>query len=200
MIDKGVNTASLLFTVAEQATNTLTQTTIDITDEFNSGEWIQVVGTIDLGLDTVRLFATGEDGFQAQANPVSTSATSWQSGFPFPTTGLGGIDGTLAFGDPFGPPAVLDAYQGEIAAYRFYETVLTASDVADNYHAVAGRAQVQTVTSANGVDVSINADGTFTYDPGATFDDLQVGGSATCLLYTSPSPRDATLSRMPSSA
>ena len=26
------------------------------------------------------------------------------------------------------------------------------------------------------------------------------GGSITCLLYTSPSPRDATLSRMPSSA
>ena len=27
-----------------------------------------------------------------------------------------------------------------------------------------------------------------------------MGGSYTCLLYTSPSPRDATLSRMPSSA
>ena len=26
------------------------------------------------------------------------------------------------------------------------------------------------------------------------------GGSTSCLLYTSPSPRDATLSRMPSSA
>ena len=31
-----------------------------------------------------------------------------------------------------------------------------------------------------------------------TFDDLDISGS--CLLYTSPSPRDATLSRMPSSA
>ena len=30
--------------------------------------------------------------------------------------------------------------------------------------------------------------------------DLDVSESATCLLYTSPSPRDATLSRMPSSA
>ena len=27
-----------------------------------------------------------------------------------------------------------------------------------------------------------------------------IGGAMTCLLYTSPSPRDATLSRMPSSA
>ena len=29
---------------------------------------------------------------------------------------------------------------------------------------------------------------------------LGIGGSSSCLLYTSPSPRDATLSRMPSSA
>ena len=29
---------------------------------------------------------------------------------------------------------------------------------------------------------------------------VMIGGFATCLLYTSPSPRDATLSRMPSSA
>ena len=28
----------------------------------------------------------------------------------------------------------------------------------------------------------------------------EINGSKTCLLYTSPSPRDATLSRMPSSA
>ena len=28
----------------------------------------------------------------------------------------------------------------------------------------------------------------------------QFGGTCLCLLYTSPSPRDATLSRMPSSA
>ena len=40
----------------------------------------------------------------------------------------------------------------------------------------------------------------------ACFDELIVGNVntrallATCLLYTSPSPRDATLSRMPSSA
>ena len=30
--------------------------------------------------------------------------------------------------------------------------------------------------------------------------DLEDGKEETCLLYTSPSPRDATLSRMPSSA
>ena len=34
----------------------------------------------------------------------------------------------------------------------------------------------------------------------AKLSDSMGGGSMTCLLYTSPSPRDATLSRMPSSA
>ena len=33
-----------------------------------------------------------------------------------------------------------------------------------------------------------------------TFVIQDITGTATCLLYTSPSPRDATLSRMPSSA
>ena len=38
-------------------------------------------------------------------------------------------------------------------------------------------------------------------DGGATFDDtVTVEGSTTCLLYTSPSPRDQRGSRMPSSA
>ena len=34
----------------------------------------------------------------------------------------------------------------------------------------------------------------------ANFADLVAGSANACLLYTSPSPRDATLSRMPSSA
>ena len=33
-----------------------------------------------------------------------------------------------------------------------------------------------------------------------TIPSVMAGGCAACLLYTSPSPRDATLSRMPSSA
>ena len=45
---------------------------------------------------------------------------------------------------------------------------------------------------------------TFTSDEAATYTDVATtggtGSGCTCLLYTSPSPRDATLSRMPSSA
>ena len=33
-----------------------------------------------------------------------------------------------------------------------------------------------------------------------TGSDIRLGGLVTCLLYTSPSPRDRSLSRMPSSA
>ena len=36
--------------------------------------------------------------------------------------------------------------------------------------------------------------------PGATYEWFDLSTNNSCLLYTSPSPRDATLSRMPSSA
>ena len=84
------------------------------------------------------------------------------------------------------------------------------------------------VDPTNGT-VQLNADGTFTYTPNGNFagtdsftyeatdgnggtaqatvaitvdsvNDGPVAADDTCLLYTSPSPRDATLSRMPSSA
>ena len=37
-------------------------------------------------------------------------------------------------------------------------------------------------------------------DAGLQWSDVESAYTGTCLLYTSPSPRDATLSRMPSSA
>ena len=50
------------------------------------------------------------------------------------------------------------------------------------------------VTPVRGEDV-------FVYDQnGQGYLDLYGGHAVICLLYTSPSPRDATLSRMPSSA
>ena len=44
-------------------------------------------------------------------------------------------------------------------------------------------------------EINYNDDGTINLNGNILEEDLRV-----CLLYTSPSPRDATLSRMPSSA
>ena len=88
--------------------------------------------------------------------------------------------------------------------------------IADGAGVAASAAQ--TITTAVGGAVTLNADGTFTYtppagflgedtfdytivDPGGATDDATVTLNViACLLYTSPSPRDGLLSRMPSSA
>ena len=49
-------------------------------------------------------------------------------------------------------------------------------------------------------DETAESNETFTLVVEATNPNDMVDGNTTCLLYTSPSPRDATLSRMPSSA
>ena len=49
-------------------------------------------------------------------------------------------------------------------------------------------------------DIEINTDETQQADRLQVFNDSSVADDKACLLYTSPSPRDATLSRMPSSA
>ena len=62
------------------------------------------------------------------------------------------------------------------------------------------------VVGAGNGTVTVNPDGTVSFDPGSDFDDLVPGATQqveityTCLLYTSPSPRDQRGSRMPSSA
>ena len=53
---------------------------------------------------------------------------------------------------------------------------------------------------AEGVNVTCKEDITYITGFGETLFSTNNGVSFTCLLYTSPSPRDATLSRMPSSA
>ena len=92
----------------------------------------------------------------------------------FPTGGLGGdFDGGEGL-DPL------------ISAYAITKSL-------DNRFVLAVNAGSNTVTS-----MIVNADYSLTVAD--TESTLDVGPNSICLLYTSPSPRDATLSRMPSSA
>ena len=58
----------------------------------------------------------------------------------------------------------------------------------------------QTATIANIGTLVIGANGAYTFTPDANYNGTVPTVSYTCLLYTSPSPRDGLLSRMPSSA
>ena len=86
-------------------------------------------------------------------------------------------------------------------------TIMPASDNAidlggasNRYNDVYAVTFQGTATSAQYADLAENYLGDATYEVGTV---VEFGGDAevtACLLYTSPSPRDATLSRMPSSA
>ena len=68
-------------------------------------------------------------------------------------------------------------------------------NVTDSSGPVSGAEVVVVYTPTGSTDRALtNADGAFIVN------NLAPGGPYTCLLYTSPSPRDRSLSRMPSSA
>ncbi|MCP3888574.1 MAG: hypothetical protein GY702_06830, partial [Desulfobulbaceae bacterium] len=79
---------------------------------------------------------------------------------------------------------------GDIAVFRFYESVLTPTEVTANYESIAGESQVievngssasvgSEVTLASGALLTMNADGSFSYDPNGQFDYLMGGESTT---------------------
>ena len=80
-----------------------------------------------------------------------------------------------------------------------------------DYTDAAGNAAVQVSRTVNVVDttipvITLTGEATVTHEGATAYTDAGAGwtdtvdGSGTCLLYTSPSPRDGLLSRMPSSA
>ena len=90
------------------------------------------------------------------------------------------------------PIATDDVFTSLVDVSLTSSVISNDTDPDSDVIAIAGSTGVeattpQTITTTEGGSVTLNTDGTFTYVP-------------PCLLYTSPSPRDATLSRMPSSA
>ena len=81
-----------------------------------------------------------------------------------------------------------------------------------NIFDIAGRAMAAQMVRLNTISSNLANAGATTGDPETVYkplkpefktqysENVKKNGISTCLLYTSPSPRDATLSRMPSSA
>ena len=68
-----------------------------------------------------------------------------------------------------------DPFEGEIAAFRMYESVLSDAEAQANYDATRLVVAAYDATSVAGAAVTVNADGGFTYDPGSLFNSLAAG-------------------------
>ena len=93
----------------------------------------------------------------------------------------------------------VDVVQVRNAADHFGVSYATACKRLDSYKSSRGKwnltaQEIQQAYEAPSAVSSVN------YIPEKDDSYVQFGNFSSCLLYTSPSPRDATLSRMPSSA
>ncbi|MDH5470240.1 MAG: Ig-like domain-containing protein, partial [Gammaproteobacteria bacterium] len=140
-----------------------------------TNEFIQVVGTLDLVGDQMELFVNG-----VSVGTTAYTEVDW-SGSNF--SGLGMVNSNAAAGS--------GNLNGDIAIFRFYESALTTAEVDDNYQAIAGSALTVTevegntanvgnqITLASGALLTVNADGSYSYDPNGQFDYLGAGDSTT---------------------
>ena len=95
---------------------------------------------------------------------------------------------------PFAPLLLAGLTFSGVALLPVLARELEADSVRESLEAVLSQ-PLDPFRTPSAVDAE---SGTSTTD--AALDDQPVAKPKTCLLYTSPSPRDATLSRMPSSA
>ena len=175
---------------------TTIQTTADLGSLVVGGditqEYIQIVGVYDRtssfpSLDFLDLYVNGT--FIVTDSDTTVEDFDDDSG-----TGLGAANGASVAGYAGGA----GAFTGDIAIFRAYEgQALVASDVQQNFLAVAtgglslsavnGRAAnigtpittFDTGLGANGGTVTVNTDGSFSFDPGTDFDYLNAGESTT---------------------
>ena len=146
-----------------------------------TAEFIQVIGVINQTDGRLELYVDGV--LRDSSLFTSSNGSDWTGG---DGAGIGmnftDVNGAVVAGS--------GNLIGEIAIFRFYESALTASQAADNFAAVAGANMVVTevngnpvsvgnqIALASGALVTVNADGSFSYDPNGQFNYLSVGGSA----------------------
>ncbi|MCP3870586.1 MAG: DUF4347 domain-containing protein, partial [Gammaproteobacteria bacterium] len=163
-----LNESSLEWTV--WSSGNAVSTAQDIAAEIASGDFIHIVASIDPGnTDTVSLTVNGG----ATATATNLFVNDWSS---FPAeTGIGQIGGSTTITLI---PAGADSFEGEIAAFRFYEFELSDAQITHNYNAVDLDVTSYDSTSVSGASVSVNPDGSFSYDPGTLFNYLTAGETA----------------------
>ena len=195
-------------TVNPTYTTDLTQTicegetyTVGTTDYTTSGTYTEVL-TAANGCDSiVNLVLTVNPTFttdltqticEGETYTVGTTDYTTSGSYTEVLTALNGCDSVVNLILTVNPTYTTDLTQ-TICEGETYTVGTTDYTTSGSY--------TEVLTAANGCDSIVNL--VLTVNPTYTTDLTQIiceGEVYTCLLYTSPSPRDATLSRMPSSA
>ena len=170
-----------------------------------NGEFVHVVGQIELDTEMIRLYVNGLLADERSAVNINTGAIPDLTDLAGSDAGgLGRSNGTIA-GENAGANiyGVINTggygrFTGELAVARAYSNILSASAVMENYKAGVGStvtaaavgdvielngnisllAGTTVETLASGATVKFESDGTFTYDPNSSFDDLAIGLTA----------------------
>ena len=160
-----VNNAQLEFH-SEDFGNSIT-TSADISGLISGNEFIHVVGVLDMsGATTMQLYVNGV----LQDTDVNAAHDDWAGSF-IDGIGIGTGEGLTTVTDSPGS----NRFEGEIHSFRLYESALSASSVAQNFAAATLVVSGHDSLSAEGVAVSVSADGNVTYNSGTTFDYLSAG-------------------------
>ena len=204
---------------ADVGTHTITVTCTDGSSQSASDDYVlTVVNTNDAPTVTSALSAASTNEDASYSLDVSSMCTDVDSGDTLAYT-MSGAPSTLSIssGTISGTPLNADvgthtitvtctddgATPGAAASDSYVLTVANTNDATTGTVTITGDAYDGGVLTA---DTSGIADddgvGTFTYQWADEDGDISgaTTGTYTCLLYTSPSPRDRTRSRMPSSA
>lgn len=148
--------------------------THDLSAEIAADEFIQVMGTVDLdsAIPDVYLYV---NGVQVDSVMDVVGLTAWANAGD---SGLGRVNGST-------DTLNTSNFEGEIAIFQLYESVLNTSQVDNNYDAVdqASGSGSLTAHSLDTTDtlglVALNPDGSFSYDPNGQFESLAAGSMTT---------------------